>query len=133
MLGLAAHMGNFELAAILIPKTIHLAIYAVYRPLANKRSMQDYQNKEVVPVDISKALLIKEDDGFHAKVQSILILVADQNPSKIEKAVLGWFFKHGDRICTRTCRAVPWMDLPIVYFDLKQNKSGKYGVWMFSL
>ncbi len=126
MLGLAAHMGNFELAAILIPKTIRAAIYAVYRPLANKKidAGLSKQRSSTGLILVKPTQLRKTMDSMPSP--SILILVADQNPSKIEKAVWVDFLNMETAFAQGPAELAMNYQLPIVYFDLKRISRGKY-------
>lgn len=126
LIGVAGHFGNFEIGAVSIPSQLHLNSYAVYRPIAN-RWINDY----VVAKRTRTGVNIFDSKNLRTELETmsspcILFLLADQSPSKIEKAYWVNFlhqetaFTHGP---TDLAKSLGW---PIIYIDIKTIKRGQY-------
>lgn len=126
LIGVAGHFGNFEIGAVSIPSQLNLNSYAVYRPIANR-----WINEYVVAKRTRTGVKIFDSKNLRSELETmtspcILFLLADQSPSKIEKAYWVNFlhqetaFTHGP---TDLAKSLGW---PIIYIDIKTIKRGHY-------
>lgn len=126
LIGVAGHFGNFEIGAVSIPSQLHLNSYAVYRPIANQLINEYVLSKRSrTGVHIFDSKYLRESlPGMSSPC--ILFLLADQSPSKIEKAYWVDFlnqetaFAHGP---ADLAKSLGW---PIIYIDIKNIKRGYY-------
>ena len=126
LIGVAGHFGNFEIGAVSIPSQLNTNSYAVYRPIANHLI-----NEYVVAKRTRTGVHIFDSKNLRAELPGmtspcILFLLADQSPSKIEKAYWVDFmhqetaFAHGP---TDLAKSLAW---PLIYIDIKTIKRGYY-------
>lgn len=126
VIGVSAHTGNFEIGAVLTQPLLNTRCYAIYRPLANP-----YIERFTFGRRTMQGMIIRPNKQLNELIQmmdneSILFLVADQNPSSIQKAHWVDFlnqdtaFVHGPAMLAKT------HNMPVLYFDIVRIKQGYY-------
>jgi KDO2-lipid IV(A) lauroyltransferase len=121
------HIGNWELGPISIPLEFNQKVIIVYKPLANK-----YINNYIIRTREkvgSRMVSLRNIIGAFREYldkSSIFILVSDQSPSNIEKAVNVDFFGkktpflHGVESFSRK------FNIPVIYGTVYRTKRGYY-------
>ncbi|MBK6389769.1 MAG: lysophospholipid acyltransferase family protein [Saprospiraceae bacterium] len=126
MVGVSAHFGNFEIGAILIPSQLKVPGYAIYRPLANPKLEQWMYKKRtrsgltIVPSKELRPMIEKMSSP------GILFLLADQNPSIIQKAYWVNFLNRDTAFVHGPANVAKEHNMPILFFDSKRVKRGYY-------
>lgn len=126
VIGVTAHTGNFELGAVLTQHALGIPCYAIYRPLANPYiehfllHRRTIQGLTIRPNKQLKELIAKMTG------KSILFLVADQNPSSIEKAFWVDFLNQDTAFVHGPAMLAKAHSMPILYFDTVRIKQGYY-------
>lgn len=126
LIAVAGHFGNFEIGAVSIPSQLKINSYSVYRPIANR-----WINEYVLSKRMRTGVNIFDSKDLRSVLPNmsspcILFLLADQSPSKIEKAYWVNFmhqetaFTHGP---TDLAKSLNW---PIIYIDIKTISRGHY-------
>ncbi|MEP7269846.1 MAG: lysophospholipid acyltransferase family protein [Saprospiraceae bacterium] len=125
-IGISGHIGNFELGAVLVPFHLGIASFAVYRPLANKK-INDY----ILEQRNRTGLKFLNSLHLRSLLQdmpspSILFLLADQNPTNIEKAFWVNFLQQDTAFVHGPATLSKELNAPIVFFDTQRVSRGIY-------
>lgn len=128
------HYGNWEWGSRSTPIELDHKIIAQYKPLANKyiekylHKLRTKNNAELLSI-----YKIGKDQLFNNSKNYILIMVGDQNPSNVEKAIWVNFLNqptaclHGIEIYSKK------LNMPVVYFSISKIKRGYYSLTMNTL
>lgn len=122
----ASHTGNFEIGAVLIPDQIKAPSYSVYKSFSNQRLETEIVQKRArtgLHLETTKRIKPLIEGMEHP---GILFLIADQNPSVIEKAIWVNFFNQLTAFVHGPARIAMEHNMPIFYSDTKKVKRGYY-------
>ncbi len=123
---LAGHNSNWEWGAASTSKMKHKAA-VLYKPLSNKyidsyiRKKRARFGVDLIPITQTKRYFLKKKDNLTA-----YIMVADQSPSNLNKAIwIDYFgkktaFLHGPQNYTDL------LQLPVVFFNVNRERRGYY-------
>lgn len=126
VLAVAAHTGNFEIGAVLVHQQLSVTGYSMYRPLANPKldkTIYDYRSRFGLTIVASKDLRKMIDQ---MSFPSCLFLIADQNPSKIEKAYWVNFLHQDTAFAHGPAEIAKAYQMPMVYLNTHRVKRGYY-------
>lgn len=124
---LTAHMGNWEWAALWLAKLLPHHCVGIYKPLTNKR-IDQYLLKQRSKYNIELLTVKMSSKIWSSKVgrPRCIILVADQSPNNMDKAIWVDFFGeqipfvHGPDDIGRL------YDVPVIYSLITRVKRGHY-------
>jgi Kdo2-lipid IVA lauroyltransferase/acyltransferase len=126
IIGVAGHIGNFEIGAISLPKQLDLTCFSVYKPLANPfineyiHAQRVRTGLELVPIKQLRELMP------NMQASSILFLVCDQNPTKIESADWVHFLHRDTAFISGPARLAKEHNAPMVYIHILRTGRGRY-------
>ena len=124
-----AHYGNWEWGGVSTPIELKHDIIVLYKPLANKR-IDNYVNK-MRSVNSAKMLSIyssEKDAIFSSDRNFILVMIGDQNPSNLRRAVWTKFLNqptaclHGIEVYAKK------YNFPVLYYSMEKKKRGYYHI-----
>ncbi len=123
------HYGNWEWGGISTPIELKHKIYVLYKPLANKRI--DNYLKKMRSKHSARMLSIympNKDIFFNSEKDFALVMVGDQNPSNLKRAI--WInFLNQPTACLHGIEAYAKnYDLPVVFFSINKKKRGFYEI-----
>ena len=126
ILCVASHTGNFEIGAVLIPEQIKTPSYSVYKEFANPRLEHEIVSKRsrtglhlATTKQIKPLIASMQEPG-------ILFLIADQNPSVIQKAYWINFFNQDTAFVHGPANIAKEYNMPVFYADTKKIRKGYY-------
>lgn len=122
----AGHFGNFEIGAVSIPSQLHISNYAVIRPLVNtyiNKYIYSKRSRTGVKIFDSKSL---RHELEHVHTPGVLYLLADQSPSKIEKALWANFLNRDTAFAHGPVEISQSLHAPLIYIDIKAVRRGYY-------
>lgn len=129
VLGISSHFNNWEWSSIELPRSVQMKIYALYKPLANKRinrhikKVREDAGTKMISIGLTRRLFVEP-----AQEDSMYVFVADQSPSNMRKAI--WVdFLGRDTACLHGPQL--YHDLtgyPAVYYHVYRIKRGYYEV-----
>jgi len=127
IIGVTGHYGNWEWGAMAGSLQIKHRAIAIYKPLSNKY-IDNYIKKTRAENGTLLKSMYKTNETFEnfKKQTCIFLLVADQSPSKIKKAI--WVnFLNQDTPCLHGPEKYARMyNYPVFYLDIQRIKRGHY-------
>lgn len=126
----AAHYGNWEWGALAVAeKFAKNEIIGLYKPIKNTR-IDDFMRNTRSKFGLILGSIVNTRQLFskHAKNSAAFLMVADQNPSNVKKAIWVDFFGsptaclHGPEFYAKL------FDMPVFYLTINRVKRGYYEV-----
>lgn len=123
------HYGNWEWGARSCPIELKHKILALYKPLANKyiekyiHKLRTKNNAELLSIySTGKEQLFKNQKNH------LIIMVGDQNPSNIKRAIWVKFLNQPTACLHGIENYAKKLNMPVVYFSITKIKRGYYSI-----